>query len=546
MSFLLSRKALTRMQSLLVIVVVILAAGGGILAYYSMMPQPVQPPPPKPLRTFVSAEGYDFVTDIDPAYSFSGEIVAMANIYETLLVYTGGTPEVKPALATSYEASPDGLRWTFHLREGAKFHDGTPFNATAVKYSFDRIRDLGAGAVFIWDPVKELNIIDHYTVEFVLTYAAPLQRIVASVYGAWIYSPKTAEIENLHDWFNAGHDAGTGPYMIEKLERGVEFVLTRFDDYWAGWGGEHANDRIDKVVFKIVEDATVRAQMLESGEAHHAADIESQERKRLATVPGIEIRREPMFFAHYAFMNTKSQYLSDKLVRQALAYAFPYSEFIKFGEGAYIQPVGPIPHGMWGHFDDLYQYKYDLNKARELLTQAGYPNGGFKLTYTYISAVGTTATAGEMWKEELKKLGIELEVRGMTWPTLWEVIKAGPGAERAYDITAFAWWPTYITPYDFLYNMWHTEQKPLWNAGYYSNPEFDRLVDEAIKLEGPDPDAALALYRQAQEILIEDSPAVFLDDLRYFFVLRTSVKGFQYNPAYGYDTFIFWEMWLEA
>ena len=541
---------------ILVLLIISMAISGGTLAYLTGLAgriatieeriaaiEEAVAPSPKPLRIFVTAETYDFVTDIDPAYSFSGEIIATANIYETLLVYTGGVPEVKPALATDYEVSEDGLTWTFHLREGVSFHDGTPFNATAVKYSFDRIRDLGAGAVFIWDPVTELEIIDTYTVKFIMDYEAPLQRIVASVYGAWIYSPKTAEIEDLHDWFNEGHDAGTGPYMIESLERGVQLVLTRFDDYWGGWEA-HAADRIDEVIFKIVEDATVRVQMLEAGDVQFAASVPTEERKRLELAPGIEIFWEATFFSHYSFMNTESPYLSDKLIRQAISFAFPYEDWVAWAEGDYIQPVGAIPHGMWGHFADLFQYSHNLTKAEELLAEAGYPDGGFTLKYNYISGV-PTGTAGEMWKTELAKLGITLEVVGMTWPSLWEVIKDGPEAPGVYDICSFAWWPTYITPYDFLYNMWHTEETPLWNAGFYSNSTFDALVDNASKLEGPDPETALALYRQAQEILIEDCPTVFMDDLRLAFVMRSNVKGFDYNPAYGYDTFILWEMWLE-
>jgi len=157
---------MTKVQGIAVIVVIIIAIVG---VYYAIRPAAPPSPPTtttaatttaatattaiptveKPTKVFTTAETYDFITDIDPAYSFSGEIVAMANVYEGLVVYTGGTPEVKPALATSYEVSPDGLTWTFKLREGVKFHDGTPFNATAVKYCFDRIRELGAGAVYI-------------------------------------------------------------------------------------------------------------------------------------------------------------------------------------------------------------------------------------------------------------------------------------------------------------------------------------------------------------------------------------------------------------
>lgn len=497
-----------------------------------------------PTKTFITAETYDFVTDLDPAYSFSGEILAMANMYESLVVYTGGTPEVKPALATDYEVSDDGLTWTFNLRQGVKFHDGTPFNATAVKYSIERILELESGPVFIWDPVKEIKILDTYKVQFILDYPAPLQRIAASVYGGWIYSPNIdIAPEDLHDWFNQGHDAGTGPYMMETLDRGVQVVLTRFEEYWGGWE-EHAENRIDKVILKIVEDDTVRTQMLETGEVHFADAIPAEERKRLEQLPGIQIIWEPSFMSYYLFMNCKSQYLSNKLIRQALAYAFPYDDWITIGEGAYKQPVGPIPHGMWGHFDDLSQYNYDLTKAKELLTKAGYAEGGFSLKYSPL-AYTAYETAGEVWKTELAKLGIELTISSMTWPSLWELIKSGPEAENIYDICSFAWWPTYITPYDHLYNMWHTEEVPLWNAGFYSNSTYDTLIDDAALLEGPDPEAALELYKQAQEILLEDCPAVFHTDIQMPFMLSTSVKGFDYNPAYGDNVFICWEIWIE-
>ncbi|RLI45816.1 ABC transporter substrate-binding protein [Candidatus Bathyarchaeota archaeon] len=541
------RTAKIRSIAIIAVIIIIAAAIAGAIYYYR-----TTVPPPKPTKTFTAVMCYDFITDLDPAYSFSGEVNVMANVYETLLVYnpegTGvteyGLPhsEVAPGLAVNYTVSDDGLTWIFYLRKGVKFHDGTPFNATAVKYSIERIMELGVGAAFIWDPVEKIEIIDEYTVKFELSYPAPLQRIVASTYGAWIYSPKTAEIENLHDWFNEGHDAGSGPYMIESLERGVQITLKRFEDYWRGWE-EHAEDRIDKVIYKIVEDPAVRVQMLETGEAQWVEYLPTEERKRFEAMPEFQVIRQPTYFIHYAFMNTKSPYLSDKLVRQALAYAFPYDDWIELGEGTYIKPPGPIPKGMWGCFEDLPQYTYNLTKAKELLAEAGYPNGGFKLKYYYISGA-PTGTAGEMWKAELEKLGIELEVVGMTWPTLWERIKSGP-EECGYDICAFAWWPTYITPYDFLYNMFHTEEKPFWNAAFYSNPEFDNLIDTAFKLEGSDPDRALELYREAQEILIEDCPAVFLDQLVEVFVLPSNVKGFRTNPAYGYTTIFFWYMWIE-
>ena len=556
----------THLIALIVAVAIIIAILGGVYYYYYIVSPPTptttltSKPKPKPTKTFVVAMEYDFITDLDPAYSFSGEINVMANVYEALLMYnpegTGVTeyglphPEVAPWLAVNYTVSEDGLTWTFYLRKGVKFHDGTPFNATAVKFSIERIMKLGVGAAFIWDPVEEIKIIDEYTVQFKLKYKAPLHRIVASCYGAWIYSPKVVELAGaknmtdpkIHDWFNEGHDAGSGPYMIESLERGSQITLRYFPEYWRGWE-DHTEDRIAKVIFKIVEDPATRVSMLESGEAQYAAALSAKERKRLAAKPEFIVINQPEYFIHYAFLNTKSPYLSNKLVRQALAYAFPYDKWIEIAEGAYIK-AGPIPKGMWGYFEEFtYWYTYNLTKAREFLAKAGYPNGGFKLVYYYISGV-PTGTAGELWKAELAKLGIELEVRSMSWPSLWERIKSGP-EKCGYDIVVFAWWPTFITPYDFLYNLFHTEEKPFWNGAYYSNPEFDELIDTAYKLEAVDPEKALQLYYKAQKILMEDCPAVFLDQLVEQFVLPANVKGFKTNPAYGFNTIFFWYVWIE-
>ncbi|MGA8905472.1 MAG: ABC transporter substrate-binding protein [Candidatus Bathyarchaeia archaeon] len=554
-----SRNAITKLQGITIIVVIIAVAFAGV--YLTSRPSAPQVSTQttevipqttsavvNPTKIFTIAEDYDYVTDLDPAYSFSGEVIAMSNVYEGLLLYTGGTPEVKPALATSYNVSADGLTWTFKLREGVKFHDGTAFNATAVKYSFDRITQLGAGAAYIWGQVKELKIIDDYTVQYVLSASAPLQRIVASCYGAWIYSPNinsTGQVTDLHAWFNAGHDAGTGPYTIHSFAPGTQMILNYFPDYWGGWGGPNGAGRIATVVIKIAEDPATRVQMIESGSVQYAASIPSEERKRLQNETGIQVNWESTYQTQYAFLNMKSPYLKNTLIRKALLYAFPYQDYIKVGEGEYIQPIGVIPHGMWGHFDDLPTYQLNLTRAKQLLAEAGYPNGGFTLSYYYISGVAPTQTAAEMWKAELRQLGINLDVREMTWPDLWALIQQGPGKYN-YDIVAFAWWPTYITPYDFMMNMWHTEKTALWNAGYYYNSSYDALIDQAFAVEGPHPDQALSLYRQAQQMLIGGAITMPLEDLRLAMVMRSNVQGFQLDPAYGYDTIFYYDVWLQG
>ena len=145
------------------------------------------------------------VTTWDPSPSYSTEVVYMANLYEPLIYANppGSVEPFSPALATSWEVSKDGLEWTFHLRDGVKFHDGTPFDAAAVKYSIDRTKKLILGAAYIWAPVKEVQVVDPATVKFVLSYPTALDRIVAASSGSWIFSPATKDKDQ--KWWDAGN-----------------------------------------------------------------------------------------------------------------------------------------------------------------------------------------------------------------------------------------------------------------------------------------------------------------------------------------------------
>jgi peptide/nickel transport system substrate-binding protein len=191
------------------------------------------------------------VTDWDPSVEFSNGIVSLNNVYETLLRYDPLEDEFIKVLATDYTTSSDGLTWTFYLREGVKFHDGTELNADAVKFSIDRTMEMNMGAAFIWAAVDRINVVDNYTVEFKLKYPAPLDLICSSGYAAFIMSPATVK-SHPDSWLTEGNEAGSGPYKLEKYqqERG-EVILTWFEDYWGGWEGNH----FKKAVIKDVSEA---------------------------------------------------------------------------------------------------------------------------------------------------------------------------------------------------------------------------------------------------------------------------------------------------
>ncbi len=472
--------------------------------------------------------------DWDPSVEFSNGIIVLNNVYETLLKYDAVNNKIIPELATDYKKSEDGLVWTFKLKEGVKFHDGTDMNAESVKYSIERTIQMKKGASFIWNCVQEINVLDPYTVEFKLKYPAPLDLITSCGYAAFIFSP-TAAKSNQKDWFSKGNEAGTGPYMLQSYTRGDEVILTKFDDYWKGWEGKH----FDKVVIKKVSETSSRRQMIEKGEADVTIELPYEDIESLRDNKNVNILEEPSYTNLVGFFNTEKKPLDNKLVRQALSYAFPYEDVVKYGMGGYAeQAKGPIPKGHWGHGDNLFQYKHDLEKAKELLAQAGYPDGGFKLLFTYMSGDESEKKAAELYKSELAKLNIELEVRGMPWDSQWEMAKSKNPEDRQ-DMMVMYWWPDYPSPYSWLYNLYHSEEEVLFNLSYWENEEFDKIIDTADQMSGIDRDEAERLYIKAQETLIEEAPSFYPYDKQCVWVMSNSFKGHTGNPIYPNVVFFY-------
>lgn len=477
------------------------------------------------------------ILDWDPSVEYSNGIVVLNNVYETLLRYEPLSKEVIPVLATEYTKSDDGLTWTFKIREGVKFHNGDDLTAEDVKASIDRTIALGQGAAFVWDPVEEIVIKDDYTVDFKLKYPAPLDLIASSGYAAFIMSSEAIE-SNPEDWFSQGNVAGTGPYTLQSFKMGDEVVLTKFEDYWKGWEGEH----FDKVVIKKIPETASRRQLVEKGEADVTMELPYEDIEALKGNPAVNVMEVPSFQNLMVFFNTEKAPLDNKLVRQALSYAFPYGDVVEYAMGGYaVQGKGPIPVGHWGHGDDLFQYQHDLDKARELLARAGYPDGGLELLLTYMAGDEAEKKAAELFKAELAKIGINLEIRSMPWESQWELSR-NPDPQKRQDLLIMYWWPDYASPYSWLYSLYHSEEEILFNLSYWSNAEFDRLIDQGNEMSGIDIEEAENLYIRAQEILVEEAPTIFAYDKKYVWVTNSSFKGFKSNPIYPnvvffYDTY---------
>ncbi len=466
------------------------------------------------------------MTGLDPSTEFSNSIVVLNLMYDTLTRYDPTTGKVLPWLAVSWEVKDHGLTWIFHLRKGVKFHDGTPLTARAVKLSIERTIRLGQGPAFIWDPVKSIETPDNYTVVFHLKYPAPLDIIAASAYGAFIINPKYINLSP-KEFTEKAIDAGSGPYMLVKWQPNKEIVLKAFKDYWAGF----RPGAPEEVIIRIVPDAKTEELMVLNGEADIARSVPPEDVPSLMKNPKVKVYEFRSFEIMYLMLNTKKPPLNNPLVRKAIAYAIPYDKLVKEAAmGLAERSWAYVPPGMIG-YAKVFTYEYNLTKAKELLAKAGYPHGGFKLLLTYTAGDPYERRAAEIIRDSLAKLGIKVEIRALPWEQQWALARSPP--EKAQDMLIFYWWPTLISPYDFLKNMFHTENKTFFNLCYYSNPEFDKLIDEAWRLEGTNRAKAAEMYIEAQKILARDVPAIPLMLMKTVFLTNArTVKYFTYNPAY--------------
>ncbi|HSV91770.1 MAG TPA: ABC transporter substrate-binding protein [Desulfobacterales bacterium] len=472
--------------------------------------------------------------DLDPSTGFSNDNVVVSNVYETLTRWDPGSdPQIQPLLATSWSASADGLTWTFNLRPGVTFHDGTPLNAAAVKYSIERTMSLGRGAAFIWDAVEAITVVDDLTVEFTLSYEAPLDLIASSGYGAWIMSPTATEGKD-NAWFNAGNGSGTGPYMFYSYEKDQRVVLKRFDAYWGGW----KPGQFDTVIFRVVGDAITRQKMVESGEADFTHAIPTENLPALRANPNVRVVTNPSYRNMLILLNTAKAPTNDVRVRQALSFAFPYQVAIDATMAGYAtRSRGPVPAALLDGADRVPQYTHDLDRARALLADAGYADGGIALTLTITAGDTVAQQTAELYRAELAKIGVDLTVKALNWEAQWSLARGDP--TQAQDMFMFYWWPTYPTPYDFLFNMFHSEDTPNFNLGYYKNPAFDALINEANTLLASDRAAAMRMFVEASTMIVDDAAAIFVNDQQNIHVVSASLKGFVDNPAYPHVLFVY-------
>jgi peptide/nickel transport system substrate-binding protein len=507
-----------------------------------------KPSPETPITTFIFATSQE-PTTLDPAVVYDGSDRITTQIYEGLTKFKGGTFEVEPCLATSWDVSEDYKVWTFHLRQEVKFHCGHPFNATAVKDSYVRMLNIGKGLAWafkrILDP-EGIEIIDEYTLEFHLkaSYPAFLQ-MTASRYGAGVICPHCVK-ENekngdyAQEWANS-NTCGTGPYMLKEWVRKQYVVTVKNPDYWRGWEGKH----FDTVIMKIVPDPSTQRIMLEKGETDAATHIGIDDLEELKSNPNIKIlgaQSGQSTFNFFILMNTRKGVLTDPKVREALSWAFSYEKCVdEVFKGHATQAIGPMPKAMPCHNDEVFVFQRNITRARELLAEAGHPNGGFTLSIAYMAGQDWSMRILNVLTSDLAELGITLETRPRTWSAMIDELT---NQETAPDLCIADWWPDYPDPDSFLsgvceYYFWGGREEKDY---LYYNEELVQILENATYEENIT--KRCELYKQAQEILVEDMPAIWVLDFLYRTAMRANVQGYVYNAMLEM-TYNVYDMWKE-
>lgn len=442
------------------------------------------------------------------------------NIYETL-TDLDENQEIQPGLAESWEEIDD-TTWEFKLREGVKFHDGADLTAEAVKMNFDRLvdPDIASPRAFLFEAVESVEVVDELTLRINLEYSyGPLLANLAHS-GTAIMSPNI--IEEDYKQLEEGGDVdayinqnpvGTGPFKFEEWTPGEKVVLVRNDDYW----GETA--KLDSVTFKVVDEQSSRVAELETGVSHVADNIGPNNVSRVEGTDGIHVVQEPSVSLNYIGFNTQKEPFDDVRVRQAVSMAIDKDEIIQgVFNGIGIPAVGPLAPPVFGFDENVSGLPYDPEQAKELLAEAGYPDGFSTTIWTNDNEQRVdTAIAVQA---QLKEIGVDVKIEELEWGAYLERTANGE-----HDMFILGW-SAVTSDADYgMYPLFHSSAHgDPGNRSFLEDEEVDKVLDEARR--ETDPDARQELYTEAQELLVELAPMIYIHHQEYLLGVSDNLKDF--------------------
>jgi peptide/nickel transport system substrate-binding protein len=454
----------------------------------------------------------------------------LVNIYDGLVRFKDGTLEVEPALAESWDISEDGKTYTFKLREGVKFHDGSDFNAEAVKFNFDRMLKedhpfYATGPFplsFNFGSVDSVNVIDPLTVEFKLKEAfAPFLSNLAYPTGL-IVSPASVE---QHGKDYGRNPSGTGPFKFVEWQSNQRVVIEANPDYWGGAAG------LEAVVFRPITDANTRVAEMMAGGIDVMVEVPPDNLATFKQDAAFTVAEQAGPHVWFGILNTKSGPFADKRVRQAANYAVNKQTLVdNVLQGTATVAAGPIPPAFNWVESSVSPYAHDPEKAKALLAEAGVEKP--EVTF-YVTEGGSgmldPVTMGAAIQADLQAVGFDVKIETYEWNTF--LGRVNQGLDGQADMAEMAWMTNDpdTVPYLTLRSDAMPDQGG-FNSGYYSNPEVDALLEKART--STDQAERGKLYAQVQEIVHDEAPWLFVANWKQNAVTTAAVQGFKLQPSF--------------
>jgi peptide/nickel transport system substrate-binding protein len=453
------------------------------------------------------------VIGIDPHGASAG---VDRNVYTTVyngLVVPDENLEIQPDLAESWDISEDGLVYTFYLREGIKFHDGTDCDAEAVKWNFDWILDEAKASARRSEiaNIQEVTVVDPLTVQITLqTPFAPFLSIISDRAG-YIVSP-TARQEFGEDYTR--NPVGTGPFRFVEWVADDHITFERFEDYF-----EEGIPYLDGIRYRPIPDASVALTELRTENVDFLFNVAPKDIESIKSTDNLEYLEGPGVGYQGLWLNTVDGPMADRDLREAVSLAIDrealmLAAYFSVGQIA----GGPIPPSSWAYDPDYPVVQRDLDAARELLEAGGQPDG-FSMT---IKAANTPEqqTITQLMQAALAEVGVQVEIQTLEFGALLDA-----GAQGDFDALSLGW-SGRIDPDGNIQPIFQTGGT--FNYGQYENPEVNELIDEARSEQ--DQEARTALYQQIQDLINEDAAYIFTYFPPASFASRNAVQGFTVTP----------------
>ncbi|MDG5787084.1 ABC transporter substrate-binding protein [Evansella sp. AB-P1] len=470
-------------------------------------------------QTLIYARGGDSQS-LDFASTQDGESSRITlQIYESLLKFNENSFEVEPSLADDWDVEDDDVTYTFYLREGVKFHDGTDFNAEAVKINFDRWSDPESEFSFADDGyaysvygnqfggfkgddghiIDEINIINDYEIQFVLKepFGAFLQNMAMSYFA--ITSPTA--LAEYGPTINE-NPVGTGPFKFVRWDKEDSIILDKFEDYWM-----EGYPKLDRVIFQVIPDNSARLTALRAGDIDIMDGLNPDDYEIVKNETGLQaFERETNNFGYLGF-NVEKEPFDNPLVRKAMHHAVDKQNLIDLLYAGLAEPAkNPLPPAYLGYNDSIDPYEYNPELARELLAEAGYEDGfAFDLWAMPVARpyMPDAERAATVLQANFADIGLEANITTREWATYLDEITTG-----VQDVFMLGWSGTNGDSDYFLGNLLSTAGIPDSNSTFYSNSDVDALLAQARTTV--DEGERAALYEEALAIIHEDTPMITL------------------------------------